>query len=70
MQVTRRQLINEINRRQPDQRPIGNSYSAWGAQRTWDRAMRLLGKLERGDAPTTAQVVGYFGAGAQFMEDE
>lgn len=69
MNVTRQQLINEINRRQPDERPTGNSFSARGAQHTWDRAMRLLGKLERGETPTTRQVVGYFGAGARFVED-
>lgn len=68
--ITRAQLLAEIDRRQPDQRPVGNSFGARGAQRTWDRAMKLYHALKRGAVPTTKQVVGYFGKDARFVEGE
>jgi hypothetical protein len=68
MKITRTQLIAEIARRQPNSRPTGNSFASRGAKQTWDRAMKLLGALERGEVPTTPQVVGYFGKGARFED--
>lgn len=67
--ITRAQLLAEIDRRQPNERPTGNSFADRGAKRKWDRAMKLYRALERGETPTTAQVVGYFGKGARFVED-
>lgn len=69
MQVTREQFIAEINRRQPDERPRGSGFEARGAQMTWDRAMKLYRRLQAGGMPTTRETVGYFGAGARFVEE-
>jgi hypothetical protein len=66
MNITRKQLMDEIDRRTPDERPTG---WPWGNVHKYDRAVRLLQRLERGDKPTTREVVGYFGAGARFVEE-
>lgn len=67
MEITRQQLITEIEKRLPDQRPTG---WPWGNVHKYDRAVSLLNALERGDTPTTYQVVGYFGKGARFVGGE
>lgn len=61
--ITREQLISEIERRLPDQRPAG---WPWGNVHKYDRAVSLLNHLRAGGSPTTSQVVGYYGAGARF----
>lgn len=66
MNVTREQLIAEIDRRQPAERPTG---WPWGNVHKYDRAQRLRSRLAAGNSPTTAEVVGYFGKGARFQEN-
>lgn len=65
--ITREQFIEEIDRRQPDERPVG---WPWGNVHKWDRAMSLLRTLKEGGQPNARQVAGYFGAGATFEDGE
>ena len=62
-------MIEAVERHIPEGgRPKGNSYAAWGAQAKYDRGVALLRRLRAGIAPSTQEVVAYFGKGARFSE--
>lgn len=66
-EYTREQFIAEIRKRVPSETPQGSSFAAQGARMKMYRAYNLLNALERGETPSTRQVVGYFGKGARFV---
>lgn len=73
--INRQQMTNAIARNIEGREEFAKKYPPKGYAKTGNdtcvnRAYRLLGYLQGGGTPSTQQVVGYFGKGARFEEDE
>jgi hypothetical protein len=77
IQITRQQMIEKVEADAASYDRIVNSdkmkkgsFAYWGARHRSSVAHNLARRLRDGHDPSTKEVVGRFGAGARFVEDD